>query len=191
MQVVGDDVGIRQSVRRILKMAHQQRVVAPLLDHVAADMAVRLVHRVEARRRMPLPNRVEQLSVQIPIECAGSAQEFSAERGQAVDVLVRVFAKGQQTLIDLGQSFCMPFAFDELTDLAADGRHHLDLLVVRRADLSTEKLDHAEDLVPQQNWEASRPTQPCLQRNGLPREIVVLVYVRDPGWLAAGPDPAR
>ena len=90
MQVVGDDVGIRQSVRRILKMAHQQRVVAPLLDHVAADMAVRLVHRVEARRRMPLPNRVEQLSVQIPIECAGSAQEFSAERGQAVDVVVAV-----------------------------------------------------------------------------------------------------
>ncbi len=54
----------------------------------------------------------------------------------------------------------LPFrlgAFDELTDLRADGVHHLEHLVVGLTTLGGEELDHAEHVAPapDQNTEAA------------------------------------
>ena len=49
------------------------------------------------------------------------------------------------------QCFLGALALDELTDLAADGSQHVEQLLIGLPDLTTEKLDHAQDFAPEQD----------------------------------------
>jgi hypothetical protein len=79
---------------------------------------------------------------------------------------------------------------DELPDLAADGGHHRQQLVVRLLQRAVEELDHAEHLAAAPDREAEGAVQADPGRGRGPGEVGVRQHVRDPGGRAAGPDPA-
>jgi hypothetical protein len=104
-------------------------------------------------------------------------------------------------LLDLARESELPFAvayrllrppaLEELTDLAADGSHHLDEFIVRAQHLPAEKLHDAEKLDPVIDGEAIGPVQPlsgCNRRSG---EVGILGHVGNPVGTLAAPNAAR
>jgi hypothetical protein len=81
-------------------------------------------------------------------------------------------------------------ALHELADLASDDRQGQKQMLVRFLDLTAEKLEDAEHLLPQHDRKATCPVDPFTTRVRCPGKIVVFRHVRDPGRSAGRPDPA-
>ena len=81
-------------------------------------------------------------------------------------------------------------ALDELADLAADGREHLEQVLIGLLDLAAEGLDDAQDVAADDDREAEGAVQALAGRGPSPREVRVRDDVPDPGRLAARPDAA-
>src|SRR4029077_12546746 len=68
--------------------------------------------------------------------------------------LVNRFEQHAVILFRLAQFRLGAPALDELTDLAADGSQHVKQLLIGLPDLAAEKLDHAQDIPPEQDGKA-------------------------------------
>src|SRR5262249_50759897 len=73
--------------------------------------------------------------------------------------LVDRFEQRAVILFRLAQFRLGALALDELTDLAADGRQHIEQLLIRLPDLAAEELDHAKEFPPEQDRKANGRVQ--------------------------------
>ena len=97
---------------------------------------------------------------------------------------------GLQLRVGLHQIMLRPLALDELSNLAADGRHHLEEGLVGLQDPMTEELQDSEHLLAQEDREGHRGVEPHLLPQIAAQDIVLGGYIRNPEWAAAAPDPA-
>ena len=74
--------------------------------------------------------------------------------------------------------------------LRADSVHHGQERRVGLGDLGAEELHYADETAGCGDGEAERAVQPDLPCRRKPREVRVLLHVRDPRGLSARPDPA-
>src|SRR5262245_21293760 len=81
-------------------------------------------------------------------------------------------------------------AFDKLSDLAANVRHHGQDLLIGWAYLATEKLNHPENSSVESNWEAQGSMQAGCGRDRSAREIMIFADILNPHRLAFLPGSA-
>src|SRR5258708_5034322 len=79
-------------------------------------------------------------------------------------------------------------ANEKLTELAADGRKHLEQSVVSRANPLAEELHDAEEFTPVANGDSEASVQSFLRGDGCAGKVCILDHVDDPGGLTASPD---
>ncbi len=102
-----------------------------------------------------------------------------------------------QLRLGMMQRLLGPFALDELTDLAADRRHHVEQVVIGWPDFVAEELHHANDLAAEEDWNGERRVQALAAGERRARKVGVRNDVGDVDGLttepgAAGqPDPGR
>ena len=105
--------------------------------------------------------------------------------------LIDVFRQLLEAALAPPQGFLLPAAFDELPDLAADGGHHPQDLLVGLLDALAQELNDAEDFPPEQDGEGEGGVQAGRGSRVLAEEVLVLHHVRHPQRFAGRPDPAR
>ncbi len=103
VQPVRLHVRIARRIGRVLQVAHEGRHILALADDVGADMSVGPILRLETGRRLPLPDRAEQVLVQPVVQGADPAEQAAAQRHQTVDVRLGVGAEFQQALRECPQ----------------------------------------------------------------------------------------
>src|ERR1700759_2209644 len=96
-----------------------------------------------------------------------------------------------QTSLAVTQRLFGALTLDKLTDLAADGRQHVEQLPVGLPDLATEKLDHAQNFAPEQNGKAEGRVQPFAFGDRAARKVLVRNDIGNVFGLEAGPHSAR
>src|SRR3954469_13624150 len=84
----------------------------------------------------------------------GTIQYLFRARIPSPTACMRELLRFSQIVLTSHQSFLGALAFDELTDLAADGGHHVEQLLIGLPDLAAEKLDHAQEFAPEQDRKA-------------------------------------
>ncbi len=81
--------------------------------------------------------------------------------------------------------------FDELPNLAADGREHLQEVVVGGAHFPTEELDDSDDFRTVIDGKGEGAVHAFFDGRGRAREVIIAGRVHDPCRLAAGPNATR
>ena len=84
----------------------------------------------------------------------GTKQYLFRARIPSPTACMRQLLRFGQIILTSHQSFLDALAFNELTDLAADGGHRVEQLLIGLLDLAAEKLDHAQDFAPEQDRKA-------------------------------------
>src|SRR5262249_8880667 len=78
----------------------------------------------------------------------------------------------------------------ELAYLAADGRHHIEQLLVGLPDLMAEKFHDPNDFAAEQDGKCEGRVQPFARGDRRAWKIRILDDIGNVGRLTAGPDPA-
>src|SRR5262249_49352760 len=82
-------------------------------------------------------------------------------------------------------------ALDELTDLAAEVRHHVEQIPVGLADLTADQIDDAQDLGAEEDRKGEGRVKPFARGDARAGGGRVLGEIRDAHGRAARPRPAR
>src|SRR5262249_36328213 len=88
------------------------------------------------------------------------------------------------------ERFFRSLALDELADLAADGRHHGEQVLVGLPSLVAEELHDSQDVAAEQDGKAESRVQPFARGDGCAWEIRVMDDIGNVGRRTAGPDAA-
>jgi hypothetical protein len=70
-------------------------------------------------------------------------QNRHGHRGYGVKDIAKLLLASAHSFFAIAKRHFGSLAFDELTDLAADGSQHIEQLLIGLPDLAAEKLDHA------------------------------------------------
>src|SRR5262249_8529006 len=118
--------------------------------------------------RAPLPHGVLRLAA-VGDELVVDQVDF-ARRSQDGDQARKGVHDQARLALAFAESLLRPLALDELTDLAAQGRHRVEQALVGLADLTAEEVDDAEDLAGEEDRKGEGRVQPFARGDARPHE---------------------
>src|SRR5262249_59730315 len=159
-------------------------------DRLPEDLDdVRQIFGMKSAVRAPLPHGLERLATELSelvvgrLDVAVRIEDDDQARNGVHDPprLARALAQGM-----LGAP-----ALDELTDLAAEVRHHVEQIAVGLADLTADQIDDAQDLGAEEDRKGKGRVKPVARGGARAEEGRVVGEIRDAHGCAARPGPAR